>query len=135
MTSTLSRYVMRNVLGTTLLVMLVLLTLSGLYIFITQQDEIGVGSYSLEDAFLKLTGSTIRDESANSADQMRQFAKMWTSDDGQKIVLDSRRSFTARRSFLNSDVMKQFMLPWEDLDTYFTGLERLFDRYREGADR
>ena len=33
---------------------------------------------SLEDAFLKLTGSTIRDESANSADQMRQFAKMWS---------------------------------------------------------
>ena len=33
MTSTLSRYVMRAVLGTTLLVMLVLLTLSGLYIF------------------------------------------------------------------------------------------------------
>ena len=35
------------------------------------------GSESLEDAFLKLTGSNIRDESANSADQMRQFAKMW----------------------------------------------------------
>jgi ABC-2 type transport system ATP-binding protein len=35
-------------------------------------------SESLEDAFLKLTGSTIRDESADSADQMRQFAKMWT---------------------------------------------------------
>jgi lipopolysaccharide export system permease protein len=52
MTSTLSRYVMRAVLGTTLLVMLVLLTLSGLYIFITQQDEIGVGSYQLNDAFL-----------------------------------------------------------------------------------
>src|ERR1700734_3706291 len=34
------------------------------------------GSESLEDAFLKLTGSNIRDESANSADQMRQFAKM-----------------------------------------------------------
>src|SRR6478735_4373568 len=33
---------------------------------------------SLEDAFLKLTGSTIRDESADSADQMRQFAKMWS---------------------------------------------------------
>jgi len=32
---------------------------------------------SLEDAFLKLTGSTIRDESAGSADQMRQFPKMW----------------------------------------------------------
>jgi ABC-2 type transport system ATP-binding protein len=35
------------------------------------------GTSSLEDAFLKLTGSTIRDESAGSADQMRQFAKMW----------------------------------------------------------
>ncbi|HWA96221.1 MAG TPA: ATP-binding cassette domain-containing protein [Terracidiphilus sp.] len=33
---------------------------------------------SLEDAFLALTGSTIRDESASSADQMRQFAKMWS---------------------------------------------------------
>jgi ABC-2 type transport system ATP-binding protein len=36
------------------------------------------GTESLEEAFLKLTGSTIRDESANSADQMRQFAKMWS---------------------------------------------------------
>jgi ABC-2 type transport system ATP-binding protein len=36
------------------------------------------GCESLEDAFLKLTGSTIRDESAGSADQMRQFAKMWS---------------------------------------------------------
>ena len=35
------------------------------------------GAESLEDAFLKLTGSSIRDESAGSADQMRQFAKMW----------------------------------------------------------
>jgi ABC-2 type transport system ATP-binding protein len=35
------------------------------------------GTESLEDAFLALTGSTIRDESAGSADQMRQFAKMW----------------------------------------------------------
>jgi ABC-2 type transport system ATP-binding protein len=34
-------------------------------------------SENLEEAFLKLTGSTIRDESAGSADQMRQFAKMW----------------------------------------------------------
>lgn len=52
MTSILSRYVIRAVLGTTLLVMLVLLVLSGLYLFITQQDEIGVGTYTLEDAFL-----------------------------------------------------------------------------------
>jgi ABC-2 type transport system ATP-binding protein len=36
------------------------------------------GTESLEDAFLKLTGSTIRDESADAADQMRQFAKMWS---------------------------------------------------------
>ena len=35
------------------------------------------GAQTLEDAFLKLTGSTIRDEAANSADAMRQFAKMW----------------------------------------------------------
>lgn len=33
---------------------------------------------SLEGAFLALTGSTIRDESANSSDQLRQFAKMWS---------------------------------------------------------
>jgi ABC-2 type transport system ATP-binding protein len=33
------------------------------------------GTESLEDAFLKLTGSTIREESASSADQMRQFAQ------------------------------------------------------------
>ena len=32
---------------------------------------------SLEGAFLALTGDTIRDEKAGSADQMRQFAKMW----------------------------------------------------------
>ena len=32
---------------------------------------------SLEGAFLSLTGSTIRDEAAGSADQLRQFAKMW----------------------------------------------------------
>lgn len=35
------------------------------------------GAASLEDAFLALTGSTIRDESAGAADQMRQFARMW----------------------------------------------------------
>jgi len=35
------------------------------------------GTETLEEAFLKLTGNTIRDESAGSADQMRQFAKMW----------------------------------------------------------
>jgi lipopolysaccharide export system permease protein len=52
MTSILSRYVIRSVLGTTLLVMLVLLVLSGLYLFITQQDEIGIGTYTLEDALL-----------------------------------------------------------------------------------
>ena len=32
---------------------------------------------SLEDAFLALTGTTIRDESADSADAMRQIARMW----------------------------------------------------------
>ena len=52
MTSLLSRYVIRAVLGNTALVMLVLLALSGLYLFITQQDDIGVGSFSVEDAFI-----------------------------------------------------------------------------------
>jgi len=35
------------------------------------------GADSLEAAFLKLTGTTIRDEAANSADAMRQMARMW----------------------------------------------------------
>ncbi|MEP6592953.1 MAG: ATP-binding cassette domain-containing protein [Acidobacteriota bacterium] len=35
------------------------------------------GAASLEAAFLSLTGNTIRDERADGADQMRQFAKMW----------------------------------------------------------
>jgi len=35
------------------------------------------GTDTLEAAFLKLTGSAIRDESANSMDQMRQMARMW----------------------------------------------------------
>jgi ABC-2 type transport system ATP-binding protein len=32
---------------------------------------------SLEDAFLALTGSSLRDEGANSTDQLRRFAQMW----------------------------------------------------------
>jgi lipopolysaccharide export system permease protein len=51
-TSILSRYVIRNVLVYTLLVVLVLLSLSGLYLFITQQDDIGTGTYTLDDALL-----------------------------------------------------------------------------------
>jgi ABC-2 type transport system ATP-binding protein len=35
------------------------------------------GTESLEQAFLALTGSTIRDESAGASDQMRQFMKAW----------------------------------------------------------
>jgi ABC-2 type transport system ATP-binding protein len=35
------------------------------------------GKENLEEAFLSLTGSTIRDEAATSADQMRQMAKMF----------------------------------------------------------
>lgn len=37
------------------------------------------GTASLEDAFLALTGSQIRDEAAASSDQLRQFAKMWSN--------------------------------------------------------
>jgi ABC-2 type transport system ATP-binding protein len=35
------------------------------------------GAESLEGAFLALTGTTIRDERADSADQLRQMARMW----------------------------------------------------------
>src|SRR5687767_940210 len=35
------------------------------------------GADSLEGAFLKLTGTTIRDERSDPADMMRQMAKMW----------------------------------------------------------
>jgi ABC-2 type transport system ATP-binding protein len=35
------------------------------------------GTDSLEGAFLALTGTTIRDERADGADQLRQIAKMW----------------------------------------------------------
>jgi ABC-2 type transport system ATP-binding protein len=35
------------------------------------------GTASLEEAFLALTGTTIRDERADAADQMRQVARIW----------------------------------------------------------
>jgi len=63
-------------------------------------------------------------KNAKNPEAAWSYAKTWSSDDGQKIVMDSRRSFTARRSFLNSEMMKQFLLPWEDLETYKMGLER-----------
>lgn len=45
-----------------------------------QQLKTQTGTESLEEAFLALTGSTIRDETANtSKDQLRQMAKMWSN--------------------------------------------------------
>ncbi len=35
------------------------------------------GKESLEEAFLALTGTAIREETAGAADQMRQMARMW----------------------------------------------------------
>jgi ABC-2 type transport system ATP-binding protein len=35
------------------------------------------GKESLEDAFLALTGTTIREEAATAADRMRQMGRMW----------------------------------------------------------
>ena len=44
----------------------------------SQQLQAQTGKASLEDSFLALTGSNIRDESGNtSADQLRQMAKLW----------------------------------------------------------
>ena len=48
----LARYLIRAILGNTVLVAMVLLSLTALYLFIGQQDDIGVGTYSIEDAFL-----------------------------------------------------------------------------------
>lgn len=67
--------------------------------------------------------SSILKEAPNR-DRAWEFAKMWSSDDGQKIVLESRRSYTARRSFAKNEWMKQNLLPWEDQETYILGLER-----------
>lgn len=50
--SVLARYVMNAILGHTLLVLVVLLVLSGLYLFIDEQNDIGVGTYAVDDAFL-----------------------------------------------------------------------------------
>lgn len=47
----LDRYVIRALLGGVLVVMTVLLTLGGLFLFIGQQDDIGVGNYTAIDAF------------------------------------------------------------------------------------
>ncbi|HEX3352530.1 MAG TPA: ATP-binding cassette domain-containing protein [Terriglobales bacterium] len=44
----------------------------------SQQLKQQTNSESLEQAFLALTGSSIRDESATSTDQMRQVARMWS---------------------------------------------------------
>ena len=43
----------------------------------SQELKAKTGTNSLEGAFLALTGTSIRDESASATDQMRQFAKMW----------------------------------------------------------
>jgi lipopolysaccharide export system permease protein len=50
--STLDRYLYRTVLLYTLMAMAVLLALGALVLFISQQGDIGVGSYSAGDAFL-----------------------------------------------------------------------------------
>jgi ABC-2 type transport system ATP-binding protein len=42
-----------------------------------QELKAQTGADSLEGAFLKLTGTTIREESSTGLDQMRQMAKMW----------------------------------------------------------
>ena len=42
-----------------------------------QELKLQTGKDSLEEAFLALTGSAIRDEAATSADQLRQMAKLW----------------------------------------------------------
>lgn len=50
--SVLARYLRRAIIGYTLMVMSVLLVLNSIYMFINQQDEIGQGTYSTQDALL-----------------------------------------------------------------------------------
>ncbi len=52
----------------------------GKIIALGTSDELNTktGTDNLEDAFLKLTGSSIRDESASAVDQLRTHARMWT---------------------------------------------------------
>ncbi len=50
--NTLDRYLYRTVLIYTVMAMAVLLTLGALFLFITQQNDIGVGSYGAADAFV-----------------------------------------------------------------------------------
>ncbi|MCX7053849.1 MAG: LPS export ABC transporter permease LptG [Proteobacteria bacterium] len=52
MMGVLSRYLIRTVLGYTALVMIVLLALGALFMFIGQQDDIGVGNYTATRALL-----------------------------------------------------------------------------------
>ena len=48
--SVLDRYIVRSILGSVFLVMIVVLLLGALFVFIDQQDEIGVGHYTAMDA-------------------------------------------------------------------------------------
>jgi lipopolysaccharide export system permease protein len=48
--TTLDRYLLRAILGSVLMVTAVFLTLGGLFLFIGQQDDIGVGQYTALDA-------------------------------------------------------------------------------------
>ncbi|HZS55895.1 MAG TPA: ABC transporter ATP-binding protein, partial [Bryobacteraceae bacterium] len=41
--------------------------------------KIKTSTASLEEAFLALTGSTIRDESASSTQQLKDFARLWSN--------------------------------------------------------
>lgn len=52
MIGVLARYIVRTVLGYTALVMLVLLALGALFLFIGEQDDIGVGRYTATQALL-----------------------------------------------------------------------------------
>jgi ABC-2 type transport system ATP-binding protein len=45
----------------------------------SQQLKQQTGTESLEEAFLALTGTTIRDETVGAADQLRQMAKLWSN--------------------------------------------------------
>ncbi|HVC29975.1 MAG TPA: LptF/LptG family permease, partial [Steroidobacteraceae bacterium] len=48
--SVIDRYIVRTVLGSVAMVMAAVLVLGGLFVFISQQSDIGVGHYTVADA-------------------------------------------------------------------------------------
>ena len=86
--SVLNKYIARSVLGHTALVLLVLMVLSALYLFTEQQDDIGVGTFSVVDA-LAFVG--LKDEPGRGA--LREYGRV--SQDNDESRKNNATTFSA----------------------------------------